>query len=213
MRKHNLLRYKWIKPVIAADCSSSFTLLDLFACFSRQFRNGTKGNYNVKAKRSKTISGLLYTVCNIGWARSVDLCQKVIARCQLLLSWVKKQASQFLLWICGYVWGLAQGGFNFYQCDNHNILSTLTVTSFYCSNESVIINHSHAFATISIDLSFLPYSFVHCPHTSIGPAFHIDAVFIRNKTVWPCLLSSVIQLADFARYEVVVALALEFVFT
>ena len=63
-----------------------------------------------------------------------------------------------------------------------------------------------------MDLFFLPYSCLHC-HTSIGPAFHIDAVFIQDKTVWPCLLSSVIQLADFARYEVVVALALEFIFT
>ena len=68
-----------------------------------------------------------------------------------------------------------------------------------------------ALATISIDFSFLPFSCVYF-HTSIGPAFHIDAVFIQNKTVWPCLLSSVIQLADFARYEVIVALALEFVF-
>ena len=50
-------------------------------------------------------------------------------------------------------------------------------------------------------------------HTSIGPAFHIEPIFIRDKTVWPCLLSSVIQLADFARYEIVVTLALEFVFT
>ena len=54
-----------------------------------------------------------------------------------------------------------------------------------------------ALATISIDFSFLPFSCVYF-HTSIGPAFHIDAVFI--------------QLADFARCEVIVALALEFVF-
>ena len=113
-----------------------------------------------------------------------------------------------------YVLVLAQVGFNLYQCDNCNILSTITITLFYyCSNAGISDNKfSYAFATISIDLSFLPYSFVYC-HTSIGPAFHIDAVFIRNKTVWPCLLSSVIQLADFAQYEVVVALALEFVFT
>ena len=40
---YGLPRYDRVKPIITADCLSSFTRLDFLARFSGQLSNGTKG--------------------------------------------------------------------------------------------------------------------------------------------------------------------------